>query len=241
MQDGWKAVWSILYVSVAFFPSLKQNFIAYCYSKVSSCPDCIFEIHQLWQSGFSRVYSNCCCSCSFEREIIKIGQSSHKMYSNNILNFQESKTNLNACTKKSGNLSNAPHTHTHIYIYIYIYWKYNFQFHENKILTPLYWKEKQKLIIIFYCKMEVSLQWSSSVFIYSKFMFKKQRINFFSAIAQLILMVIDFKPGITSCEFFLPLSIAPPSHIYILSRIITVLLMIFISFFGLICSYLHSW
>ena len=28
MQDGWKAVWSIPYVSVAFFPSLKQNFIA---------------------------------------------------------------------------------------------------------------------------------------------------------------------------------------------------------------------
>ena len=49
-------------------------------------PDCIFEIDQLWQSGFSRVYSNCCCSCSFESEIIKIGQSSHKMYSNNIVN-----------------------------------------------------------------------------------------------------------------------------------------------------------
>ena len=44
MQDGRKAVWSILYdVSVAFFPSLKQNFIAYRFSKVS---------------GFSRVYSN---------------------------------------------------------------------------------------------------------------------------------------------------------------------------------------
>ena len=41
------------------------------------CPHCIFEIHQLWQLGFSRVYSNCCCSCSFEPEIIKIGQSSH--------------------------------------------------------------------------------------------------------------------------------------------------------------------
>ncbi len=82
-----KAVWSIPYVCVAFFPSLKQNFIAYCSSKVSSRLDCIFEI-QLWQSGFSRVYSNYCCSCSFEAEIIKISQSSHKMYSNNILNFQ---------------------------------------------------------------------------------------------------------------------------------------------------------
>ena len=57
-----KAVWSIPYISVAFFPSLKQNFIAYRSSKVS---DCIFEIHQLCQSGFSRVYSNCCCSCSY--------------------------------------------------------------------------------------------------------------------------------------------------------------------------------
>ena len=97
MQDDRKAVWSIPYVSVAFFPSLKQNFIAYRSSKVS---DCIFKIHQLWQSGFSRVYSNCCCSCSFEAEIIKIGQSSYKMYSNNILTFQESMTILNACTKK---------------------------------------------------------------------------------------------------------------------------------------------
>ena len=70
MQDGRKAVGSIPYVSVAsFFPSLKQNFISYRSSKVSSRPDSIFEIHQLWQSGFSRVYSNCCCSCSFEREI----------------------------------------------------------------------------------------------------------------------------------------------------------------------------
>ena len=46
MQDGRKAVWSIPYVSVAaFFPSLKQNLIAYRSSKVS---DCIFEIHHLW-------------------------------------------------------------------------------------------------------------------------------------------------------------------------------------------------
>ena len=117
MQDGRKAVWSIPYVSVAsFFQSLKQNFIVYRSSKESSRSVCIFEIQQLWQSGFSRVYSNCCCSCSFEPEIIKISQSSHKMYSNNILDFQESTTILNACTKsKSGNLLNAPR----IYIYIY--------------------------------------------------------------------------------------------------------------------------
>ena len=34
MQDAPKAVWSVPYVSVAFLPSLKQNFIAYRSSKV---------------------------------------------------------------------------------------------------------------------------------------------------------------------------------------------------------------
>ena len=107
MQDSRKAVWSIPYVvSEAFFPSWKQNFIAYLYSKVSWRPDCIFEIHQLWQSGFSRVYSNCCCSGSFEP---------HKMYSNNILNSQESTPILNACTKKVLKLIEGT---TYIYIYI---------------------------------------------------------------------------------------------------------------------------
>ena len=113
MLDSWKmvgpkAVWSIPYVSVVFFPSLKHNFIAYHSSKMPSRPDCIFEIHQLWQSGFSSVYSNSCCSYLFKPEIIKIGPSSHKMYSNNILNFQESTTIVNPCTKNPGNLLNAP-------------------------------------------------------------------------------------------------------------------------------------
>ena len=97
MQYGRKAVWSIPYISVAYFPTLKQNFIVYRSSEGS---DCIFEIHQLWQSGFSRVYSNCRCSCLFEPEIIKIAQSSQWMYSNTIVNFQESTTILNAHTKK---------------------------------------------------------------------------------------------------------------------------------------------
>ena len=92
MQDAPKAVLSIPYVSVVLFPSLKQNFIAYRSSKEFSRPDCIFEMHQLWQLGFSRVYSNCCYSSSFAPDIIKIGQSYHKMYSNNILKFQESTT-----------------------------------------------------------------------------------------------------------------------------------------------------
>ena len=98
MQDDPKTAWSLPYVSVAFFPCLKQNFIACPSSKVS---DCIFEIPQQWQSGFSKVYSNSCCNCSFEPEIIKIGQSSQKMDSNNLLNFPESTTILNAYTKKN--------------------------------------------------------------------------------------------------------------------------------------------
>ena len=96
------------------FSSLKQNFIAYRSSKVS---DCIFEIHQLWQSSFCRVYSISCCSCSFEPEIIKIGQTSHKMHSNKILNFPESTTILNARTKK---VWKSLECITYIYIYIYI-------------------------------------------------------------------------------------------------------------------------
>ena len=48
MQDGRKAVWSIPYSSEAFFPTIKQNFIAYRSSKVFSRPDYIFEINQLW-------------------------------------------------------------------------------------------------------------------------------------------------------------------------------------------------
>ena len=88
--------------SILFFGCIFSKFkTEYRSSKVSSRPDCIFENHQLWQSGFSRVYSNSYCSCSLEPEIIKIGQSSHKIYSNNIVNFQESTTILNACTKKS--------------------------------------------------------------------------------------------------------------------------------------------
>ena len=50
MLESRNAVWSIPYVSVVFFPTLKQNFIAYRSSKVSWRPDCIFEIHQVWQS-----------------------------------------------------------------------------------------------------------------------------------------------------------------------------------------------
>ena len=46
------------------------------------------------------MYSNSCSSCSYQPEIIKIGQSFYKMYSNKILHFQVSTTILNAHTKK---------------------------------------------------------------------------------------------------------------------------------------------
>ena len=95
-------------IFVAFFPSLKQNFITCRFLKCLHVQIAFFEIHQLWQSGFCRVYCNSCCSCLFESEILKIGQSSHKMNSNNILNFQESTIILSASTKKSGNLLKAP-------------------------------------------------------------------------------------------------------------------------------------
>ena len=42
------------------------------------------------------------------------------MYNNNIVNFQESTTTLNAYTKKSGTLLNAPRIYIYIYIYIVI-------------------------------------------------------------------------------------------------------------------------
>ena len=68
------------------------------------------------------IYSNSCCSCSFEPEIIKIGQSSYMMYSNNILNFQESTTILNACTEKVWKLIEfTMYIHIHIHIYIHKY------------------------------------------------------------------------------------------------------------------------
>ena len=126
MQDCRKAVWRSPYVSVAFFPSLKQNFIAYRSSKVSSRLDCIFEIHQLWQPGFGRVYSNFCCSCSFEAEIIKIGQPSYKMYNNNIMNFQESTIILNACTKS-----------------LETYWMYHVSTKNSLVRSKVKWKDVQ--------------------------------------------------------------------------------------------------
>ena len=146
MQGSPKVVWNIQYVSVAFFPSLKQNFIIYRSSKVS---DFIFEIHQLFKSGFSRVYSSSCCKCSFEPEIIRIGQSSQKMYSNNILNFQESTIILNAYTKKSGNLLKAPRIYKWVILYIYILYSWYCIYILWVILYIIYITNEYNIINIF--------------------------------------------------------------------------------------------
>ena len=103
-----------------FFPSLKSEF--YCISVLLKSKIAFLKFTSFDNHGFSRVYSNCCCSCSFAPEIIKISQSSHKMYSNKILIFQVSMTILKCLYKKSLETYWRHHTHIlYIYIYIYIY------------------------------------------------------------------------------------------------------------------------
>ena len=97
MQDAPKAMWSIPYVSVAFFQVYNRILLRIVLPHLLIV---FFYIHQLWKSGFNRVYSNSFCSCFFESETIKIGESLHKMYGSNMLSFQESTTILNICTKK---------------------------------------------------------------------------------------------------------------------------------------------
>ena len=91
-----------------FCPSLKLNFIAYRSSKVFSRLDCIFENHQLWQSDFSRGYSNCCCSCSFELESIEFGQSSHKSIKITYWIVKSLRQFKRPVQKESGHLVKAP-------------------------------------------------------------------------------------------------------------------------------------
>ena len=85
MLDSWKMVekQSELFHTFLwhFFPSLKQNFIAYRFLKC--------------QIAFLKFTS---CDNQAVPEIIKIGHTSHKMYRNNILNYQESTTILNVHT-----------------------------------------------------------------------------------------------------------------------------------------------
>ena len=89
MEDGRKAVWSIPHVSVAVFPSWKQNFIAY---RSSSRPDCIFEITSRDNQALVGYIPFPVLTVHLKLKSEKIGQSSEKMYSNNILKYQESTT-----------------------------------------------------------------------------------------------------------------------------------------------------
>ena len=126
------------------FSKFKTEFycISFFYVKCRLVQIAIFEIHQLWQSDFCRVYSNSGCRCSFE---IKIGQSSHKMYSNKILNSQESTTILNACTKTSWNLLNT----LRIYIYIYIYISFDLKMRKGETKVNFVWPIRYLYIYIY--------------------------------------------------------------------------------------------
>ena len=71
------------------FPRLKQNFIAYRSSKVSSRPDCIFEIDQLWQSVMWQL-EGIACLCG---EIVFL--------SHNAFNLNKVSCNLNSETSSN--------------------------------------------------------------------------------------------------------------------------------------------
>ena len=93
-----------------FFQSLKQNFIAYRSSKVSSRPDCIFEIHQLWHL----------LNPGWEKKQVHNFPKSMSWKVNTIprLRFE-----LLCYEYFSTHTHMHTHTHVHTYIYIYIYIK----------------------------------------------------------------------------------------------------------------------
>ena len=59
------------------------------------------------------MYSNSYCSYKFAPKQEKIGQSSHKEYSNNILKYLEFTAIINACTKKVCKLIQCTSYHAH--------------------------------------------------------------------------------------------------------------------------------
>ena len=75
------------------------------------------------------------------------------------MNFQESTTILNACTKKVWETYWRNHTHTHIYIYIYIYIEREREREQDK---PKQW-DKSEYFFVFIFK----------VIIRRKYLFKK--------------------------------------------------------------------
>ena len=61
------------------------------------------------------MYSNSYCSYKFAPKQEKIGQSSHKEYSNNILKHLEFTAIINACTKKVWKLIECTSYHFHFF------------------------------------------------------------------------------------------------------------------------------
>ena len=116
----------------------------------------LWHFSKLWQLGFSRVYSNCCCNCSFKAEIIKIGQSSYKMYSNNMLNFQECKTILNACTKKFWKLIEDS---TYIYIWECVCVCKNSTLRNNSFLAVIHKSKVLKVMYKYIFKKKQYIKW----------------------------------------------------------------------------------
>ena len=92
MQNGRKAVWSLPYVSVEFFKTVLLHIV------LLKCPHVQIAFLKFPSCDNQALVG--CIPIAAKPEIIKIGQSSHKMYSNNIVNFQESTTILNVHTKK---------------------------------------------------------------------------------------------------------------------------------------------
>ena len=116
MQNGPKEVWSILYVSVAsFFPSLKQNLLHIVLLKCRHVQIAFLKFTSCDNQALVG-----CIPIAAVAEIIRIGQSCHKMYSNKILNFQVSTTILDYCKKMSGNLLNSPRIIKKIMIQTYL-------------------------------------------------------------------------------------------------------------------------
>ena len=129
-----------------FFSNLKHNFIAYRSSKVSSRPDFIFKIPQLWQSGFCRVHSN---------YWLKSSLADQDFFIKNV----QMKTPIHT---KPG-----PHEHKHIYMcmikYMHIRMFHYYSFHLSSLdltiflLTSLLGKCRNHLIPLVRCSIIVHL------------------------------------------------------------------------------------
>ena len=91
------------------------------------------------------------------------------MYSNKILNFQDSTAILNACTKKSGNLLNTPHSLFNaksIFIHINSFISNNSVWHTKAVPFQTIQGSVLVLVKAMDCGIVVSLYSSRSYYIY---------------------------------------------------------------------------